>query len=336
MSEQEKKPTPEEKKAAAAKAREEALRKLQERKAAAAKAKADTEAGADAGEKASAAKLAQENAQAAGAENAPEERGKTGEPGGAAPADNGDENEKAKAIALAKAKAAAAAKAKAAAAAKAKAQARAAEGDGGDDEKAKAIAAAKAKAAAAAKAKAAALAKAKAGGGTEGKTAAEAKKPSKNQPLLDKYVQRITEAFGAEVIEDAYINELSKEMPTLVIKNERWHDVARLLKEHEDLAFDYLSNLLGVDYPDRMEVVYYFYSYRHRQPVCVKVKTNREAPAVPSVTDLWQGADWNEREAYDLLGIRFPGHPNLRRILLPDDWVGHPLRKDYEPLDEGV
>jgi len=240
----------------------------------------------------------------------------------------------------AKAKAAAAAKAKAAAAAAAKAKAarEAAEqgGDGGDDAdaKAKAAAAAKAKAAAAAAAKAKA---AQAGGaGAAEADESQPKEPSKNQPYLDKYVARIKEAFGAEVIEASYINELAKEVPTLVIENERWHDVAVFLKEDEQLAFDYLSNLHGVDYEDRLEVYYHFYSYQNRQSLAVKVKTGREESSVASVMDIWNGANWNERETYDLLGIHFPGHNDFRRILLPDDWVGHPLRKDYVQYDEEV
>ncbi|MFY0544219.1 NADH-quinone oxidoreductase subunit C [Brevibacillus sp. H7] len=235
----------------------------------------------------------------------------------------------------AKAKAAAAA----AAAAKAKAAREAAQAgeakSGGDDAdaKAKAAAAAKAKAAAAA----AAAAKAKAAGGGEAGEAAEAPKaPSKNQPFLDKYFRRITEKFGADALEASYINELSKEVPTLVVKNEKWHDVARYLKEDEQLAFDYLSNLHGVDYEDRMEVYYHLYSYKNRQSVAVKVKTNREQPTVASVMDIWRGADWNERETFDLFGIYFPGHTNLSRILLPDEWVGYPLRKDYVQYDEEV
>lgn len=162
------------------------------------------------------------------------------------------------------------------------------------------------------------------------------KPPSKNQPLLDQYVKRISEQFGSDVIEDAYINELAKEVPTILIKNERWHDVARFLKEDEQLAFDYLSTLHGVDYEDRMEVYYHFYSYKNRHSLAVKVKTSRENPSVPSVSDIWTGANWNERETFDLLGIYFPGHNDLRRILLPDNWVGHPLRKDYVQYDEEV
>ncbi|MFG0213092.1 NADH-quinone oxidoreductase subunit C, partial [Brevibacillus porteri] len=124
--------------------------------------------------------------------------------------------------------------------------------------------------------------------------------------------------------------------PTLTIQNERWHQVAQFLKDDEQLSFEYLSDLHGVDYEDRLEVYYHFYSYKNRQSLAVKVKTSREESKVASVMDLWHGANWNERETFDLLGIHFPGHKDLRRILLPDDWVGYPLRKDYVQYDEEV
>ena len=299
MTEEKRKPTPEEKAKAAAEARAkaEALRKLKEQEAQAAEASTAT------------------------AEQPAESTAK--------PASAMTDEEKAKA----KAAAAAAAAAKAKAAREASQAGGDAAGGEDADAKAKAAAAAKAKAAAAA----AAAAKAKAAGGGEPAEETETPKaPSKNQPYLDRYVKRLTEAFGADVLEAAYINELAKDTPTLVVKNEKWHEVARFLKEDEQLAFDYLSNLHGVDYEDRMEVCYFLYSYHNRQSVAVKVKTDREQPAVPSVMDIWRGADWNERETFDLFGIHFPGHTNLRRILLPDEWVGYPMRKDYVQYDEEV
>lgn len=267
----------------------------------------------------------------------------------------------AEALAKAKAKAAAAAKAKAAAAAKARAAAlakqagtesseqteapkqaetagesetaEAAEGD--DAAKAKAIAVAKAKAAAAAKAKALAAAKAKEGG--ENEQPEEPSEPSPNQPMLDLIVKVITQNMGSEAIEKSYINKLSKDEPTLVIPKDKWHDVASLLREHPELSFEFLSTLQGVDYENRMEVVYSFLSFKNRgNRVTVNVVTDRDQASVPSVSDIWKGADWPERETYDLLGIQFTGHPNLKRIMLPDDWVGYPLRKDYVQLDEEV
>ncbi|GAA4720787.1 NADH-quinone oxidoreductase subunit C [Brevibacillus fulvus] len=153
---------------------------------------------------------------------------------------------------------------------------------------------------------------------------------------LERYVTRIGEKFGESAIENAYINELAKHVPTLVIQKEQWKEVARFLKEDESLHFEYLSNLHGIDYEDRMEMYYHFYSYKHRQNLAVKIVLPRENPSVCSVAEIWGGADWSERETYDLLGIHFAGHPNLTRIMLPDDWVGYPLRKDYVEYDEEV
>ncbi|ALC88720.1 hypothetical protein AM500_02065 [Bacillus sp. FJAT-18017] len=238
-------------------------------------------------------------------------------------------DEKAKAIAAAKAKAAAAAKAKAAAQAK-QAGTGAAEPDGAD-EKAKAIAAAKAKATAAAKARAAATAKS----GGEKEEAAQAA-PSPNKPYLDKYVKVIEENLGADVLEDSYINKLSKDVPTLVAKPETYFKVAQFLKFNEQLSFDYLSELHGADFETHMELYVHLYSYKNRQSVALKVKINRDEPTIESLHPLWAGANWPECEAYDLLGITFTGHPKLHRILLGDDWVGHPLRKDYEQYDVEV
>jgi NADH-quinone oxidoreductase subunit C len=235
----------------------------------------------------------------------------------------------------AKAKAAAAAKAKAAAAAKAKAAAQAKTGSAessGDDEKAKAVAAAKAKAAAAAKAKAAAAAN----GDQAEAPAAEVEEVSANQQYLDKYRKVIEENLGADVLEDSYINKLSNDVPTLVAKRDTYFKLAQFLKYNELLSFEYLSELHGTDFGTHMEIYAHFYSYKNRQSVALKVKIDRDEPTIESVQPIWPGANWPECEAYDLLGIKFTGHPDLHRIMLGEDWVGHPLRKDYEPYDVEV
>jgi len=301
------------KKAAAvakAKAAAAAKRKAQE---AGAGGETDAPAGDDDLAKKKAAAVAKAKAAAAA-------KRKAQEAGGEADASTDDDD-------LAKKKAAAVAKAKAAAAAKAKA---AAGGGSADDEKAKAIAAAKAKAAAAAKAKSAAGSKA----GAE--EPVEEKKPSPNQPYLDKYVKAITDNLGDDILEDSYINPLSKDVPTLVAKKESYYRLAEFLKYNELLGFDYLSEIHGTDFQTHMEVYVHLYSYKNRQSVALKVKLDRDAPVTQSVQPLWAGADWPECEAYDLLGIKFEGHPNLHRIMLGEDWVGHPLRKDYEPYDVEV
>lgn len=119
--------------------------------------------------------------------------------------------------------------------------------------------------------------------------------------------------------------------PRIHLPAEHWRPLAEYLRHEPSLKFDWLRCLTGVDYAadGQMCVVYDLWSFEHRHDLAVKVFTPRSAPSVPSVADLWPAADWHEREAFDLLGILFAGHPDLRRILLADDWDGHPLRKDY-------
>lgn len=162
------------------------------------------------------------------------------------------------------------------------------------------------------------------------------KPPSPNQPRLDRVVALLRELVAEDAVEEAYINEPNDHLPTLVIKNDRWLQAAQLFRNHTELSCNYLRNVSGVDYETHMEVVYYPLNMDSRESYCIKVRTDRETPSISSVTPVWETANWNEREIYDLLGIDFPGHPDLRRIMMPDDWVGHPLRKDYVPLDPEV
>ncbi len=109
-----------------------------------------------------------------------------------------------------------------------------------------------------------------------------------------------------------------------------WAEVARWL--HDEAGFEFLSDLCGVDWPHRrprFEVVCTLTDLRTPARIRVVVGIDGEPPAVPSVTGIWPGANWFEREAYDMFGIIFEGHPDLSRILMPDEWEGHPLRKDY-------
>ncbi|MCA9623313.1 MAG: NADH-quinone oxidoreductase subunit C [Myxococcales bacterium] len=112
-------------------------------------------------------------------------------------------------------------------------------------------------------------------------------------------------------------------------------EVCRTLKTHEDLHMDYLECLCGTDYPDdnQIQVVYHVYSYALKHRIVLKVFLDRDDPALPTVNDVWRAANWQERECFDLLGVLFDGHPDLRRLLMPDDWEGHPMRKDYEEPD---
>lgn len=118
-------------------------------------------------------------------------------------------------------------------------------------------------------------------------------------------------------------------IPTVFVEGEELLEVVSFLKEKPELSFDFLRCLSAVDCLSHMEVVYHLFSYTHQHGLVLKVRLDREAPRVPSVTAIWKTADWHEREAYDLFGIIFVGHPNLRRILLVDDFEGFPMRKDY-------
>ncbi|HLP15808.1 MAG TPA: NADH-quinone oxidoreductase subunit C [Bacteroidota bacterium] len=118
--------------------------------------------------------------------------------------------------------------------------------------------------------------------------------------------------------------------PFITVSAASIKDIALYLREDESLAFDYLSCLSGVDRKGTLEVVYHIASMTLRHKLVLKVSVPTDRPEVPSVESVWKSANWHEREAYDLLGIIFTDHPDLRRILLPYDWEGYPLRKDYE------
>lgn len=126
--------------------------------------------------------------------------------------------------------------------------------------------------------------------------------------------------------------------PSLTVPTERIAEVCQFLRDHEQTYFDYLSCLTGIDNGPQqatMEIIYNLYSIPYDLHLTVKIIFNRNQPGeplpkVPTVSGVWRTADWHERETYDLLGIEFTGHPDLRRILLPADWEGYPLRKDYQ------
>jgi NADH-quinone oxidoreductase subunit C len=124
-------------------------------------------------------------------------------------------------------------------------------------------------------------------------------------------------------------------MPLVEVGRDHLVPVMTFLRDDPSCRFDHLSTCFATDVPERaeapLEMTYCLFSWPTRQLLAVKVRTTAEAP-VPTVSGIWPSADWNEREAFDMVGIRFEGHPNLTRILLPDDWTGHPLRRDY-PLE---
>jgi len=162
------------------------------------------------------------------------------------------------------------------------------------------------------------------------------KEPSPKQPVLDRLVDILKEHAGADAIEEAYVNEASRHLPTVIVKADFWTEVATILRDHAELKLHYLRNVTGVDRETHMEVIYQLINLETKQDYAVKVKTDRDQPAVPSATPVWSTANWPEREIYDLLGVDFPGHPDLRRIMMADDWEGYPLRKDYSPADPEV
>jgi NADH (or F420H2) dehydrogenase, subunit C len=119
--------------------------------------------------------------------------------------------------------------------------------------------------------------------------------------------------------------------PYIVVKASDIKEICAFLSTDPDLKFDYLMSLSGMDYNDgTLGVVYHISSMGKNHKIVLKVRVQKDSPEVPSVESIWKTANWHEREAYDLFGIVFVGHPDLRRILLPNDWEGHPLRKDYK------
>mgnify|MGYP006271304537 FL=1 len=140
--------------------------------------------------------------------------------------------------------------------------------------------------------------------------------------------------FGQELILEANEEVIQ---PWLKVRPEQLPAMAQYLRDEPALQFDFLHNLSGVDYGEKagkLGVVYHLSSLIHEHQLVFKVEIDRNDPQpVPSVAAVWRAADWHEREAYDLVGIPFSGHPDLRRILMPADWQGHPLRKDYQTDD---
>src|ERR1700748_284492 len=141
--------------------------------------------------------------------------------------------------------------------------------------------------------------------------------------------------FGADVIVGEETGGLQ---PALLIAPDRIADVCLELRNNEATYFDFLSCITGVDYgveANRFGVVYHLASIPYQTQLTLKISCENDRdinnlPAFPTITSVYRTADWHERETYDLVGIFFEGHPDLRRILLPDDWDGYPLRKDYE------
>ena len=141
----------------------------------------------------------------------------------------------------------------------------------------------------------------------------------------------LSEKFGEKVGEPL----LDGKEPQLPVKPEAIAEVAAFCKEDERLRFDYLNCLSGVDMGETLSVAYHMESFGHGHAICLRVDgISRDGGKLPTVSKIWPTANWHEREAFDLVGMIFEGHPDLKRILCAEDWEGHPLRKDYEQPDE--
>jgi len=138
---------------------------------------------------------------------------------------------------------------------------------------------------------------------------------------------KIKKKFGASVVD----THSFRSDETVVVKKESIKEICTFLRDDKELNFDYLLDVCGVDYlprEPRFEVVYHLHSISKKHRLRVKVRL-ADGEKIASVVDVWKTADWVERETYDMYGIEFEGHPDLKRIYMDDDWVGYPLRKDY-------
>ncbi len=146
-------------------------------------------------------------------------------------------------------------------------------------------------------------------------------------------LKKLKETFSNSIIE----THSFRGDDTALVKRVDILDICRFLKEDPGLSYNFLMDLTAVDYLGkkdmRFEVVYHFYSLKNKQRVRIKVPLSESDPTIDSISSLWAVANWFERECWDLYGIKFRGHPDLRRILLYEEFEGHPLRKDY-PIDK--
>ncbi|HBQ21997.1 MAG: hypothetical protein A2Z91_01400 [Deltaproteobacteria bacterium GWA2_38_16] len=143
--------------------------------------------------------------------------------------------------------------------------------------------------------------------------------------------EKLTQKFENAILPLKELPPGSHSDPFIAVNSSKLHSVLKYLKEDSDLLFDNLICISGVDYPDRIEVVYHLFSYKHLHKVVIKsLLSDKTKPVLESTCDLWKAANWLEREVFDIMGVHFNNHPDLRRILLPEDWEGHPLRKDYK------
>lgn len=137
-------------------------------------------------------------------------------------------------------------------------------------------------------------------------------------------VEVLKENFSGEEFKPVEGNEIA-----FWVSPEKIYPVVKFLKEDGRLDFDFLTFLTAVDQSDHVELVYYFYSYNLNHKIAIKARVERLGAEVETVSSLYRTADWHEREVYDLFGVKFKNHKDLRRILLPEEWTGYPFLKDY-------
>lgn len=159
-----------------------------------------------------------------------------------------------------------------------------------------------------------------------------AKAPVKPEPWSSPLFEELQKRFPGAISEAV----IFRNMPSLTVAREMLLAMCQFLKNDEGGAYTLLTDETAVDYPKRerrFEVIYHVYSFKRNDRLRLKVLAG-EGEKVPSVTSVWPTANWLEREIYDMFGVLYEGHPDLKRILLPDDWTGHPLRKDYDILKQ--
>ncbi|MDA0987304.1 MAG: NADH-quinone oxidoreductase subunit C [Bacteroidetes bacterium] len=137
--------------------------------------------------------------------------------------------------------------------------------------------------------------------------------------LKQKFETAIT-AVKAEVQPDPYI----------IVEAKSIKEISTFLRDDESLSFDFLNCLSGLDLKGKLATVYHLSSMKHNHKFVIRIEVATEQPNIPSIESIWKTANWHEREAFDMFGIIFDGHPDLRRILMPYDWDGYPLKKDYQ------
>ena len=154
--------------------------------------------------------------------------------------------------------------------------------------------------------------------------------------MNEQAIEKVKEHFGTEILKT---EEIARQT-IIYVKPERILEILRMLRDDSLCAFNYLQDITCLDYmnqgmSERFCVVYNLYSFNHNSSIRIKAFVSENNPKINSVSSLWASADWAEREVYDMYGIEFLNHPNLKRILMPDDYHGYPLRKDYPLQGKG-